>query len=56
MIKFDKVIIFLIVKLQQTFSKTNKKTEFPFSIKLIVMEDASRGNKRRLINTGRVGK
>ena len=48
MIKIDKVIIFLMVKLQQTLSETNKKTKFSLSIKLIFMSDARKGDNRIL--------
>ena len=52
MINFDKVIIFPIVNFQQTFSKTNKETEFPLSIKRIVMTDASEGDNGTLRTAG----
>ena len=52
MIKFDKVVIFQIVKLQQNFSKTNKKTEFPLSIKLIIVADARESDNGKLRNAG----
>ena len=55
MIKFDKVIIFLIVKIQQTLSKKNQKIKFPLSIKCIVMVDANESDNRPLRTTGRGG-
>ena len=46
------MILFPIVKCQQTFPKTNKETEFPLSIRLIVVEDASKGDSGMLRTAG----